>query len=616
MTEIIKDRSMIDDKYKWDLTKIYKTNADFESDCKKVKNLITEYRKKYENHTMDNAKIFYDSIVDELEIERLLEKLYSYSNLKKDEDVANTENQELRSKVVNLYNYASKNMFFTSTEMLKKDYSLIEEFYKEEPRLLEHENNLKDSFRYKKYMLSDEEEKLLSNISKAFGNDEETYGYLVDSDMTFGEIKDENGNMVELTDTNYSVYIESKNRSVRKDAFESLYNHYKQFKNTITSLFNGSINESVSMAKLRGYPSAFLASLYKDDMKESVYNTLVDTIHNNLDVYQKYYELKKEVLNLDELHLYDIYTPMIDEGGKKYSFEEAKEMVLNALSVLGDDYINNFKKIFDEKWVDVYPNKNKRGGAYSGGCYDTYPYILLNYQGSLNDVSTLAHEGGHSMHTYYTVNNQPIQYGSYPIFVAEVASTVNEILLSKYLLKTSKNKEEKLIVLNKLLELFKGTIYRQVMFSEFEKYAYDLIENDDVITSDKLCDKYYELNKLYFGENVVVDDLIRYEWEKVPHFYYDFYVYKYATGISAACKIAEGILNNEEGALDNYLKMLKNGCRENPLNTLKIAGVDMENKEVYESAIRMFDEAIEEFKLYQMKNRGEVNWQKKIIMKY
>ena len=616
MTEIIKDRSMIDDKYKWDLTKIYKTNADFESDCKKVKNLITEYRKKYENHTMDNAKIFYDSIVDELEIERLLEKLYSYSNLKKDEDVANTENQELRSKVVNLYDYASKNMFFTSTEMLKKDYSLIEEFYKEEPRLLEHENNLKDSFRYKKYMLSDEEEKLLSNISKAFGNDEETYGYLVDSDMTFGEIKDENGNMVELTDTNYSVYIESKNRSVRKAAFESLYNHYKQFKNTITSLFNGSINESVSMAKLRGYPSAFLASLYKDDMKESVYNTLVDTIHNNLDVYQKYYELKKEVLNLDELHLYDIYTPMIDEGGKKYSFEEAKEMVLNALSVLGDDYINNFKKIFDEKWVDVYPNKNKRGGAYSGGCYDTYPYILLNYQGSLNDVSTLAHEGGHSMHTYYTVNNQPIQYGSYPIFVAEVASTVNEILLSKYLLKTSKSKEEKLIVLNKLLELFKGTIYRQVMFSEFEKYAYDLIENDDVITSDKLCDKYYELNKLYFGKNVVVDDLIRYEWEKVPHFYYDFYVYKYATGISAACKIAEGILNNEEGALDNYLKMLKNGCRENPLNTLKIAGVDMENKEVYESAIRMFDEAIEEFKLYQMKNRGEVNWQKKIIMKY
>ena len=360
MTEIIKDRSMIDDKYKWDLTKIYKTNADFESDCKKVKNLITEYRKKYENHTMDNAKIFYDSIVDEIEIERLLEKLYSYSNLKKDEDVANTENQELRSKVVNLYDYASKNMFFTSTEMLKKDYSLIEEFYKEEPRLLEHENNLKDSFRYKKYMLSDEEEKLLSNISKAFGNDEETYGYLVDSDMTFGEIKDENGNMVELTDTNYSVYIESKNRSVRKAAFESLYNHYKQFKNTITSLFNGSINESVSMAKLRGYPSAFLASLYKDDKKESVYNTLVDTIHNNLDVYQKYYELKKEVLNLDELHLYDIYTPMIDEGGKKYSFEEAKEMVLNALSVLGDDYINNFKKIFDEKWVDIYPNKNKR----------------------------------------------------------------------------------------------------------------------------------------------------------------------------------------------------------------------------------------------------------------
>lgn len=595
MTEI-KDRSMIETKDKWDLSLIYKTQKDFENELEITKNLILEYRKKYENHTMDNANIFYNSIIDSLEISRKLDKLYVYASMKSDEDVSNNDNQELKNKVINLYDLATANMFFVDTELLKEDYAKIEKFYQDEPKLLEHEVNIKDTFRYKKHTLSDIEEKLLSNISKAFGNDEQTYGYLTDSDMTFGTIKNEDNKEVELTDTNYSIYIKSKDRRVRKEAFDALYNHYKQFKNTITSTFNGSIKQSVSIAKLRKYNSAFEASLFKDEISIDVYNTLVNTIHENLNVFHKYYDLKKKVLNLDEFHLYDVYVEMVKDYDKKYSFDEAKQIVINALSVLGNDYIETFKKAFDEKWIDIYPNKNKRGGAYSGGSYDTKPYILLNYQGTLDDVSTLAHEGGHSMHSYYTRTNQPIQYGDYPIFVAEVASTVNEILLAKYMLKNSTSKEEKLVILNQLLELFKGTIYRQVMFSEFEKYAYDLVENDDVITSDKLCDKYYQLNKLYFGDNVVVDDLIRYEWEKVPHFYYNFYVYKYATGISAACKIVDGILNNEKDALDNYLNMLKSGSRQNPLDTLKIAGVDMTDKEVYESAIKMFDETIEEFK--------------------
>ena len=595
MTEI-KDRSMIETKDKWDLSLIYKTEKDFENELEITKNLILEYRKKYENHTMDNANIFYNSIIDSLEISRKLDKLYVYASMKSDEDVSNNDNQELKNKVINLYDLATANMFFVDTELLKEDYAKIEKFYQDEPKLLEHEVNIKDTFRYKKHTLSDIEEKLLSNISKAFGNDEQTYGYLTDSDMTFGTIKNEDNKEVELTDTNYSIYIKSKDRRVRKEAFDALYNHYKQFKNTITSTFDGSIKQSVSIAKLRKYNSAFEASLFKDEISIDVYNTLVNTIHENLNVFHKYYDLKKKVLNLDEFHLYDVYVEMVKDYDKKYSFDEAKQIVINALSVLGNDYIETFKKAFDEKWIDIYPNKNKRGGAYSGGSYDTKPYILLNYQGTLNDVSTLAHEGGHSMHSYYTRTNQPIQYGDYPIFVAEVASTVNEILLAKYMLKNSTSKEEKLVILNQLLELFKGTIYRQVMFSEFEKYAYDLVENDDVITSDKLCDKYYQLNKLYFGDNVVVDDLIRYEWEKVPHFYYNFYVYKYATGISAACKIVDGILNNEKDALNNYLNMLKSGSRQNPLDTLKIAGVDMTDKEVYESAIKMFDETIEEFK--------------------
>lgn len=592
----MKTRSEISNDYKWDLTKIFETKSDFDKFYDETKKLIIDY-KKYEGHTMDDAKTFYNSIVDSLEISRRLGKLYTYAHMKSDEDVSLNSNQELVSRVINLYNLASQAMYFEETELLKEDYSKIEEFFKEEPRLLEHEINIKNSFRYKNHILSDAEEKIMSNLNGAFDNNETTYSYLTNSDMTFGTIKDESGNEVELTDTNYSIFIESKDRCVRIDAFKTLYKYYKQFTNTITSTLNGNIKESVAVSHIRKYNSAFERSLFNDEMDPKVFKTLVDTVHENLDIYQKYYDLKKEVLGLDEIHLYDVYAKLINDYDKTYSFDEAKELVFKALSVMGEEYTNDLEKAFSQKWIDIYPNKNKRGGAYSSGSYDTYPYVLLNYQGRLNDVSTIIHELGHSMHSYYTRNNQPYQYGNYPIFVAEVASTVNEMLLAKYLLKNSDDKSVKLAVLNHLLELFKATIYRQVMFAEFEKYAYDLVENDDVITSEKLCNKYLELNKEYFGKNVVVDEEIKYEWEKVPHFYSDFYVYKYATGLSAACKIVNGILNHEDGALENYIKMLKNGCRENPLNTLKIAGVDMTDKEVYQSAIDMFNDAIEDCKV-------------------
>lgn len=596
----MKTRSEISNDYKWDLTKIFETDSDFDKFYDETKKLIIDY-KKYEGHIMDDAKTFYNSTIDSLEISRRLEKLYTYAHMKSDEDVSLNSNQELVSRVINLYNLASQAMYFEGTELLKEDYSKIEEFYKEEPRLLEHEINIKNSFRYKNHILSDAEEKIMSNLNGAFDNNETTYSYLTNSDMTFGTIKDESGNEVELTDTNYSIFIESKDRRVRIDAFKTLYKYYKQFTNTITSTLNGNIKESVAISHIRKYNSAFERSLFNDEMDPKVFKTLVDTVHENLDIYQKYYDLKKEVLGLDEIHLYDVYAKLINDYDKTYSFDEAKELVFKALSVMGKEYTNDLEKAFSQKWIDIYPNKNKRGGAYSSGSYDTYPYVLLNYQGRLNDVSTIIHELGHSMHSYYTRNNQPYQYGNYPIFVAEVASTVNEMLLAKYLLKNSDDNSVKLAVLNHLLELFKATIYRQVMFAEFEKYAYDLVENDDVITSEKLCNKYLELNKEYFGKNVVVDEEIKYEWEKVPHFYSDFYVYKYATGLSAACKIVNGILNHEDGALENYIKMLKNGCRENPLNTLKIAGVDMTDKEVYQSAIDMFNDAIEEFKALSIK---------------
>ena len=591
----IKERREVPKEFQWNLERIFKTDEEFQKEIEAVRKQIDEFAK-LEGHTTENAEMFYRSITAGNEIERRLNKLYTYASMKSDEDVANTENQAKKEQVVNLYNYASSKMYFQTPELLNTEKEVIESFYQAEPKLLEHKTNIEEVYRYKPHTLPKEEEKLLSNLSSAFGNDETTYGYLTDSDLDFGTIHDENGVEVPLTDTNFSIYIKSPKREVRKEAFERLYEVYKQFQNTITATFNGAIKQNVAMAHIKHYKTSFEAALFGDELDHKVYNTLVSSVRNHLDVLHDYYRLRKEVLNLKELHLYDVYTNLVPDTDTKYPFETASRLVLDALKPLGDAYINDLKQAFTESWIDIYPNKNKRGGAYSSGSYDTMPYVLLNYQDKLDDVSTLAHELGHSMHSFYTRKNQPYQYGDYPIFVAEVASTVNELLLAKHMLKVSTNKNERLAILNQLLELFKGTIYRQVMFAEFEKYAYDLVEQDEVITPDKLCKKYYELNQDYFGSDVVVDKEIAYEWEKVPHFYYHFYVYKYATGISAACHIVEGILSGDEAKRDAYLKMLANGCRENPLNTLKIAGVDMTDKEVYESAIRMFADTIEEFR--------------------
>lgn len=591
----IKERREVPKEFQWNLERIFKTDDEFQKEIKAVRKQIDEFAK-LEGHTTENAKTFYRSITAGNEIERRLNKLYTYASMKSDEDVANTENQAKKEQVVNLYNYASSKMYFQTPELLNTEKEAIESFYQAEPKLLEHKTNIEEVYRYKPHTLPKEEEKLLSNLSSAFGNDETTYGYLTDSDLDFGTIHDENGVEVPLTDTNFSIYIKSPKREVRKEAFERLYEVYKQFQNTITATFNGAIKQNVAMAHIKHYKTSFEAALFGDELDPKVYDTLVSSVRNHLDVLHDYYRLRKEVLNLKDLHLYDVYTNLVPDTDTKYPFETASRLVLDALKPLGDAYINDLKQAFTEGWIDIYPNKNKRGGAYSSGSYDTMPYVLLNYQDKLDDVSTLAHELGHSMHSFYTRKNQPYQYGDYPIFVAEVASTVNELLLAKHMLKVSTNKNERLAILNQLLELFKGTIYRQVMFAEFEKYAYDLVEQDEVITPDKLCKKYYELNQDYFGSDVVVDKEIAYEWEKVPHFYYHFYVYKYATGISAACHIVEGILSGDEAKRDAYLEMLANGCRENPLNTLKIAGVDMTDKEVYESAIRMFADTIEEFR--------------------
>ena len=589
------NREEIQEQYIWDLTKIFKDINEFNELYNELKKEIQDYSKN-EKIMLESATNFYNAINDYYKITRKLEKLYVYTSLLSDEDTSNNDNQALKLKITNLYDEWSKNSFFLTTNILKKDYKEIEEYYKEEPKLLDYEIILKEQFRYKEHTLSDEEEKLLSNLSKVFGNNQRTYGLLKDSDINFGNIIDEEEKEVELTCSNYSIYIESKNRKVRKNAFETLYKTYKQFINTFASTLNGKVNENITRAQIRKYNSSLEAALFNDELTKEIYNNLIDTVSNNLEILFKYYDLKKELLNLEELHLYDIYTPIISNFEKKYSFEDATNLVIDALKVLGDDYITILKDGFTNRWIDVYPTKSKRTGAYSGGSYDTYPYVLLNYQERYNDVSTLAHELGHSMHSYYARKTNDYQYGDYSIFVAEVASTVNEVLLAKHLLKTSKDKEEKLFILDNLMNLFKSTIYRQTMFAEFEKIIHEDAEQDIPLTADYISNKYYELNKKYFGEGVVVDEEIKYEWSRIPHFYYNFYVYKYATGLSAACKIANDILEGKPNAVENYKKFLSCGTTLNPIESLKLADVDLNKKEVIESAINMFKETIEEFK--------------------
>lgn len=588
------NRENIESKYKWDLTPIFSSEDDFNNLYKDVESKIEKF-KSHEKIMGNNAESFYNAINDYYKISRDLDKLQVYTDLLSDIDTSNNNNQALKLKVINLLDKWNKATFFITPTILKKDYKEIENFYEEKPKLKEYETIIKREFRYKEHILSDIEEKLLSSMTKMFNKNYETYELLKDSDITFGNITDENNKEVELTCSNYSIYIESSNRRVRKEAFATLYSTYKQFINTFASTLSGNINENVTIAKIKKFPSTLNWCLYADELDETIYNNLINTVSDNMNTLYKYYALKKDLLNLEELHLYDIYTPIVKNFDKKYPYEEAKEIVLKALSVLGDDYIEVLKNGLDNNWVDVYPTKAKRTGGYSGGCYDTAPYILLNYFDKYNDMSTLAHEAGHSMHSYYTRSNNSYQYGNYSIFVAEVASTVNEILLSKYLLKTSNSKEEKLFILDNLMSLFKATIYRQTMFAEFEQKIYFDAENDIPLTADYLSSVYYELNKKYFGDDVVIDDDIKYEWARIPHFYYNFYVYKYATGLSAACHIANDILSGKEHAVDNYKEFLKCGSKKSPIESLKLAGVDLSKKEVVESAISMFNDTIDEF---------------------
>lgn len=579
----------------WDLSKIYASISDYEKDYDVVKKLMADISK-YQTHILDSSKSLLELLDLDQKTERIIGKMANYAYRKYDEDLSNVDSQKLVGNFDKLYTEYSQNGSFIVPEILKGDYSLIEKYIKEEEELKEYELLLKRIFRNKPHVLSEKEENILSSMQLIAGEPEKIAGIIRNSELQFQTIKDENGNEVKLTNENFMIYLKSRDRRVRKDAFEALYSSYNKYKETLAETLQGHVMVLSNSSKLRGFSSSKEASLFSNRVNTKVYDNLIKVVHDRMNVVYDYFKLKKEALKLDDFCLYDTYVNLEEGIDKKYTYEEAKKIVLDVVKVFGEDYQKTVQSAFDNRWIDIYPNKAKRGGAYSSGSYDTLPYILLNFQGEYNDVSTLIHEMGHSMHSYYSNQNNPYLYSSYKIFVAEVASTVNEMLLNYYMLEHASDNKEKRSILSDMMDLFKSTIYRQTMFSEFEDFIFNEFENGNVLTNELLSNKYYELNKLYFGDDVIINDDIKYEWERIPHFYYDFYVYQYATGLSAACYIVKMILNHEENAVSDYLKFLSTGDSMDPIEELKVAGVDMEDEKVINGAIDMFQEIINEYR--------------------
>ena len=587
------NRDSFDKIYKWNVKDLYENDEDALKELDNISNSIDEL-KKYENHIMDSAKNLLELLELDTEISKKIERVFIYGHINNDADTTDVLYQELFGKIQNVYTKYLETSAYIVPEILKSDYQKVENFIKEIDGLKMYERSLKHIFRNKEHVLSSEVESVLSSYAKVLDASDDIMSALTDSDFKFGNII-VNNEEIELTESNYSLYIRHNDQKVRKQAFTILHKKYEEFKNTLANTLKYEVEKNVVNAKIRGFKDSLNASLFSNEIDEKVYYNLISGVHDNLKILYKYFELKKKLLKLDELHIYDTYTDVIIEESKKYSFEEAKDLVLKAVKPLGDAYVEDITKSFTENWIDSCNNKGKRSGAYCIACYSVHPYVLMSYEGTMNNISTLAHELGHAMHYYYACKNQSFVDYSYSIFVAEVASQVNEILLSRYLLDNAKGKKEKIKIIDDLLQQFKSTIFRQTMFAEFELFIHKFTEEGNVLTHQNMSDKYYELNKLYFGNDVVVDDLIRYEWSRIPHFYMNFYVYQYATGFIAAVKLANDIYNGNIEIRDKYLEFLKLGCTKNPIDSLKVAGVDMTSKEVFTDAIAYMNELIKEY---------------------
>ncbi|MET1029512.1 oligoendopeptidase F [Domibacillus tundrae] len=587
-------RSEVAEELKWRLEDIFETDELWEEEFKVIQMLAGEAAS-YNGTLGDSAEQMHSFFAWQDALLERMGKLYTYAHMRYDEDTQNAHYQGMNDRAKMLYTQIAGALSFADPEILLIDEEKVNGFVASYEPLRLYEKVLNDLNKQRPHILSAAEENLLAQASDVLGSSSTTFGMLNNADLEFPVIQDENGENVQITHGNYVRFLESSDRRVREEAFKAVYATYEKFKNTFASTLSGQIKKDNFSAKVRNYGSAREAALSRNHIPEAVYDNLVSTINKNLPLLHRYVALRKKVLGLDKLHMYDLYTPLVAEGKFDVTYDEAKDLLQKGLQPLGKEYNDILTKGLQSRWVDVVENKGKRSGAYSSGAYGTNPYVLMNWQDNVNNLFTLAHEFGHSIHSYYTRGNQPYIYGDYSIFVAEVASTCNESILNDYLLKTTEDEKKRIYLLNHFLETFRGTVFRQTMFAEFEHLVHEKAQNGEALTADGLSAAYYELNKKYFGDDMVIDEEIALEWARIPHFYYNYYVYQYATGLSAAIALSSQILKDGEPAAERYInEFLKAGSASDPIEVLKRAGVDMTEADAIEAACRVFEESLEE----------------------
>jgi len=586
-------RTEISDEYKWDLTKIIKDDKDYNKRIDKVNELSEEILKMKGTilKNKDNLKKYLNL---SYEMNLNLEKIYIYSFLLYYSDTTNTEYKEKSLIAEKLNEDISTKLSFVDTEILEKDYKDVIDLLNDEDKE-EYSFYFEKLFRYKKMTLSIEEEKIISEALSTFGTGDNVFSEIDNTDVKFGIVK-HGKNKIELTHSNFIKLLNDPDQKLRKKVFKEYYKYYINHKNTISACYKGQIKENFFISNIRKFDNPLEYSLYSDNIDKELYFNLIDVCHDKKSLMYDYMALRKKILGLKELHMYDIYVDLVEENQKNIEIDECKKIIIDALKPLGEGYINDLKKAFDNKWIDYYPNDGKRSGAYEWNTYKVDPYVSLNYENTIDSVNTLIHELGHAMHSYYSDNKNTYLYNSYPIFLAEIASTVNEVLLNEYLLNKAETKEEKILYISRFLDKVRTTIFRQTKFAEFEYIMHDKYKNNIPLTEKEFSETYYKLNKLYYGDNIIHDEEIALEWSRIPHFYNSFYVYKYATGLCAALIIANDILSNKPNAKENYMKFLSSGSSNYPLEILKKCDIDITNKEVLVNAFNIFEKRLNELK--------------------
>lgn len=587
-------RSEISDEYKWSVKDLYSSDELWNNDYEKALK-STQEKSSFEGCVMDSADTLVDALSESEKDDYITERLYVYAFMRYYEDTSDGTYQQMSGKAQMLAVKMSEKYSFLVPEIMAAYDDKVARFL-DSDKIKPYRHLLCDMLAKKEHTCSQKEEKLLAMASQMADSPSDIFSKFNNADVKFGKVHDEHGDEKELTSAGFSVFMESRDRNVRKEAFYALYRQYKSYINTLAASYYGNVKQAVFFANARNYESTLQMYLSGSFIPESVYTNLIDTVNNNLDKMHDYVSLRKKTLGVDELHFYDIYAPLTSDYTVKVSYENAKETVLDALKILGDDYVSQVKKGYESGWVDVYENDGKRSGAFSWGAYGTHPYIFLNYTETLNDIFTLIHETGHAMHTYYSNETQPYTYAGYKIFVAEVASTCNEVILIDYLLKHSRSDEEKKYLYGHYLEQFKGTLFRQTMFAEFEMITHRMAQDGEVLNAESLCGTYKKLNEKYFGKDMVIDEEIAYEWARIPHFYTPFYVYQYATGFSAAVAIATKIINGDKEVLHGYREFLKGGSSMHPIELLSLCKIDMSKPDVIQDALNVFGSLIEDFK--------------------